>query len=53
MFVTDSDLELAVSNARAASGYWEKFVEVDLFVGKSFNWWEYKIILGGDMDNWI
>ena len=53
MFVTDTESELAVSNDTDVSGYWRMFVEVDLFVGKSFNWWGYKIILGGEMDSWI
>ena len=53
MVVTDSKLELAVSHDRVVSGYWGMFVEVDLFVGKSFNQWGYKIILGGEMNDWI
>ena len=53
MFVTDSKSVQAVPNDRVLSKYWGMFVEVDLFVGKSFNWWGYKIILGGEMDNWI
>ena len=53
MFVTDCESELAISNDRVVCWYWGMFVEVELFVGKSFNWWGYEIILGEDMDNWI
>ena len=48
----DSESVQAVSKNGVLSGYWGMFVEVDLFVGKSFNWWGYKIILAGEMDNW-
>ena len=51
MLVTDSELELALSNDRVVSGYWGMLVEVDLFVGISFNQWGYKIILGGEMND--
>ena len=39
MFVMDSKLHLPLSNNRVVSGYCRMFVEVDLFFGKSFNWW--------------
>ena len=53
MFVIDSKLELAILNDRVVSWYRGMFVEVELFVGKSFNWWGYKLILRGEMHNWI
>ena len=49
----DSELEVAVSNDRVTSWYRGMFLEVDWFVAKSFNWWGYKFIQRGELDNWI